>query len=60
MKDIRYVIVTLNDTGYYSFHIGAKSIGEMVINTPCPAIAEEARQATVMVYSALPITAEKF
>ena len=38
---------------------GAKSIGEVVINTPCPAIAEAVRQATGVVCSELPITAEK-
>ena len=38
---------------------GAKSIGEVVINTPCPAIAEAVRQATGVACSALPITAEK-
>ena len=37
---------------------GAKSIGEVVINTPCPAIAEAVRQATGVSCSSLPITAE--
>lgn len=37
---------------------GAKSIGEVVINTPCPAIAEAVRQAVGVTCSSLPITAE--
>ena len=38
---------------------GAKSIGEIVINTPAPAIAEAVYQATGIRFTELPITAEK-
>lgn len=38
---------------------GAKSIGEVVINTPCPAIADAVCQATGVACTDLPITAEK-
>ena len=38
---------------------GAKSIGEIVINTPAPAIAEAVYQATGLRFTELPITAEK-
>ena len=38
---------------------GAKSIGEIVINTPGPAIAEAVHQATGVYFRELPITAEK-
>lgn len=39
--------------------LGAKSIGEVVINTPPPAIAEAIYQATGVRVTSLPITAEK-
>lgn len=38
---------------------GAKSIGEIVINTPCPAIAHAIFRATGVWHRELPITAEK-
>ena len=38
---------------------GAKSIGEIVINTPCPAIAHAIYNATGVWHRTLPITAEK-
>lgn len=38
---------------------GAKSIGEVVINTPAPAVAAAVRNATGVQVRALPITAEK-
>ena len=38
---------------------GAKSIGELVINTPAPAIASAIRAATGITFTTLPITAEK-
>lgn len=38
---------------------GAKSIGELVINTPSPAIASAIRAATGIAFTSLPITAEK-
>ncbi len=38
---------------------GAKSIGEIVINTPGPAIAEAVHQATGVYFRELPIIAEK-
>lgn len=43
------------ETGPY----GAKSIGEVVINTPCPAIAHAVYNATGVWHRELPITAEK-
>jgi CO/xanthine dehydrogenase Mo-binding subunit len=43
------------ETGPY----GAKSIGEVVINTPCPAIAHAVYNATGGWHRELPITAEK-
>ena len=38
---------------------GAKSIGELVINTPSPAIASAIRHATGLTFTTLPITAEQ-
>ena len=38
---------------------GAKSIGELVIDTPCPAIAEAIYNATGVRVRELPITPEK-
>ena len=38
---------------------GAKSIGEVVINTPSPAIASAVRHATGFQVRTLPITPEK-
>ena len=38
---------------------GAKSIGELVIDTPCPAIAEAVYNATGVRIRELPITPEK-
>ena len=38
---------------------GAKSIGEIVINTPSPAIADAVARATGVRVRTLPITAEK-
>jgi CO/xanthine dehydrogenase Mo-binding subunit len=38
---------------------GAKSIGEVVINTPCPAIAHAIHNATGVWHRELPITVEK-
>ena len=38
---------------------GAKSVGELVIDTPCPAIAEAVYNATGVRVRELPITAEK-
>jgi CO/xanthine dehydrogenase Mo-binding subunit len=43
------------ETGPY----GAKSIGEVVLNTPCPAIAHAVYNATGVWHRELPITAEK-
>ena len=37
---------------------GAKSIGELVINTPAPAIAEAVRRATGQMFRSLPIRPE--
>ena len=38
---------------------GAKSIGEIVINTPAPAIADAVYNATGLRFRTLPITAEQ-
>ena len=38
---------------------GAKSVGELVINTPAPAIADAIYQATGKRFMTLPITPEK-
>lgn len=38
---------------------GAKSIGELVINTPCPALAHAVYNATGLRFRELPITGEK-
>ena len=38
---------------------GAKSIGEIVINTPAPAIAQAIYHATGLRFTELPITPEK-
>ena len=38
---------------------GAKSIGEIVINTPSPAIAHAIANATGLWFKELPITSEK-
>ena len=38
---------------------GAKSIGEIVINTPAPAIAQAIYNATGLRFTELPITPEK-
>ena len=38
---------------------GAKSIGEVVINTPAPAIAHAVANATGLWFRELPITSEK-
>lgn len=43
------------DSGPY----GAKSIGEVVINTPCPALAHAVYNATGVTIRTLPITSEK-
>lgn len=40
-------------------HFGAKSIGEIVINTPAPAIADAVYNATGLRFRTLPITAEQ-
>ena len=42
-----------------SHPFGAKSIGEIVINTPCPAIANAVYNAVGVRIREMPITAEK-
>ena len=48
-------LYTLSNTGPF----GAKSIGEIVINTPAPAIAHAIHRATGVWHRELPITPEK-
>lgn len=56
IKDIRVDFESsYEETGPF----GAKSIGEIVINTPAPAIAHAIYQATGIWHRELPITAEK-
>ena len=66
---MQYKIPTRQDVGkirvefapsYEKSHpFGAKSIGEIVINTPCPAIANAVDHAVGVRIREMPITAEK-
>jgi len=66
---MQYKIPTRLDTGKISVEFessyeptgpfGAKSIGEVVINTPCPAIAHAIHNATGVTLRSLPMTGEK-
>lgn len=66
---LQYKIPTRIDVGKISVEFessyeptgpfGAKSIGEVVINTPCPAIANAVYNATGLNMRSLPITSEK-
>lgn len=57
--DIGKIRVDFEETFEPSGPFGAKSIGEVVINTPAPAIAEAVYNATGLRFRSLPITAEK-
>lgn len=47
------------ESSYENGTFGAKSIGEIVINTPCPAIAHAIYNATGIWLRDLPMTPEK-
>lgn len=57
--DIGKVKVEFEESYEPTGPFGAKSIGEVVINTPAPAIAEAVYNATGLRFRSLPITAEK-
>ena len=69
IRDRQYKIPTRQDIGnirvaFESSYektgpFGAKSIGELVIDTPCPAIAEAIYNATGVRLTELPMTPEK-
>jgi CO/xanthine dehydrogenase Mo-binding subunit len=58
-KDIKQVRTAFEESYEPTGPFGAKSIGEVVINTPPPAIAHAIRNATGVWISDLPITPEK-
>lgn len=58
-QDIRNIRVDLECSYEKSGPFGAKSIGELVIDTPCPALAEAIYNATGVRLTELPMTPEK-
>lgn len=58
-QDIGHIHVEFESSYEHSGPFGAKSIGEVVINTPAPAIAEAIYHATGTRFYELPITPEK-
>ncbi|PID99737.1 MAG: aldehyde oxidase, partial [Acidobacteria bacterium] len=58
-QDIRDIEVIFESSHEPSHHLGAKSVGEVVINTPPPAIAQAVYNATGVRIRSLPVTAEK-
>ncbi|PID99740.1 MAG: hypothetical protein CSA81_14710 [Acidobacteria bacterium] len=58
-QDIRDIEVIFESSHEPSHHLGAKSVGEVVINTPPPAIAQAVYNATGVRVRSLPVTAEK-
>ena len=56
---MQYKIPSRLDVGNIRVEFGAKSIGEIVINTPSPAIASAVSHAVGVKVRELPITAEK-
>jgi CO/xanthine dehydrogenase Mo-binding subunit len=58
-SDIKQVRTAFEESYEPTGPFGAKSIGEVVINTPCPAIAHAVYNATGVWVSHLPITPEK-
>lgn len=58
-EDIGHIQVDFACSYEASGPFGAKSIGELVINTPAPAIADAIYQATGKRFFTLPITSEK-
>lgn len=57
--DMGQIRVEFEESYEPSGPFGAKSIGEVVINTPAPAIADAVYNATGLSFRTLPITAEK-
>ncbi len=57
--DMGQIRVEFDESYEPSGPFGAKSIGEVVINTPAPAIAEAVYNATGLRFRSMPITAEK-
>lgn len=58
-QDIKKVRVDFAPSYEKSHPFGAKSIGEIVINTPCPAIANAVYNAVGIRIREMPVTAEK-
>lgn len=58
-QDIKKVRVDFAPSYEKTHPFGAKSIGEIVINTPCPAIANAVYNATGLRFREMPITSEK-
>ena len=58
-EDIGHIYVDFASSYEESGPFGAKSVGELVINTPAPAIADAIYQATGKRFYTLPITPEK-
>ena len=58
-EDIGHNYVDFASSYEQSGPFGAKSVGELVINTPAPAIADAIYQATGKRFMTLPITPEK-
>ena len=58
-EDIGHIYVDFASSYEESGPFGAKSVGELVINTPAPAIADAIYQATGNRFMTLPITPEK-
>ena len=58
-EDIGHIYVDFASSYEESGPFGAKSVGELVINTPAPAIADAIYQATGKRFMTLPITPEK-
>ena len=57
--DIGHICVEFESSYEKTGPFGAKSIGELVIDTPCPAIANAVYNATGVRVRELPITPEK-
>ena len=58
-QDIGNIRVAFESSYEKSGPFGAKSIGELVIDTPCPALAEAIYNATGVRLTELPMTPEK-
>uniref|UniRef100_UPI0026ED8CCC molybdopterin cofactor-binding domain-containing protein n=1 Tax=Phascolarctobacterium succinatutens TaxID=626940 RepID=UPI0026ED8CCC len=58
-EDIGHIHIDFASSYEESGPFGAKSVGELVINTPAPAIADAIYQATGKRFYTLPITPEK-